>query len=446
MNTKTPLAGVSALKGAITDPFSDAETRSGTVTILLIGAFFMAFLVWASLAELEEVARGDGRVIPSQKTQIIQSSEPGVIAELFVRPGQRIAKGDLLIRLDKTPTSASLGEVEAKVRSLTAQLTRLQLENEGRIDVDYPCPEQIKERAPAVCIAETELFRARRDNLKSRIRVFEEKAEQKRRELAEAESNVRRFTDTVALAKRELELIQPLASRKMIADLELIRAQRSASEAEGQLRSALELKARAEAGVRESELQIEEQKLIFRQAAMTEMTEKRGELSIAEETTKGAAERLRRTDIRSPVEGVVNELYFNTQGAFVNPGDRVLSIVPLEDTLLIEARIRPSDIAFIHSGQKSVVKVTALDYSIFGGLDGIVETVAADTVLDQTTKEPFYTVVVRTNETRLKSKGGEHQIMPGMVCSVDIITGRKTIMQYLLKPINRARENALRER
>ena len=139
-------------------------------------------------------------------------------------------------------------------------------------------------------------------------------------------------------------------------------------------------------------------------------------------------------------------LYFNTQGAFVNPGDRVLSIVPLEDTLLIEARIRPSDIAFIHSGQKSVVKVTALDYSIFGGLDGIVETVAADTVLDQTTKEPFYTVVVRTNETRLKSKGGEHQIMPGMVCSVDIITGRKTIMQYLLKPINRARENALRER
>lgn len=424
----------------------DAETRASSRTIKLIAGFFAAFLVWASLAELEEVTRGDGRVIPSQKTQIIQTAEPGVIVELFVRPGQRISKGDMLTRLDKTPTSATLGEVEAKIRALTAQVSRLQMESEGSLDTPYACPDPVKERAPAVCKTEAELFRARTDNLRSKIKVYMEKAEQKRREAAEADSNVIRSRQAVTLAKRELGMIEPLVAKKVVSDLDLIKAQRAVSDADGQLRAAQEVKARAEAGVREAELQVEEQNLIFRQTAMTEMTEKRAELSVVEETTKGAAERLRRTDIRAPVDGVVNELYYNTVGAFVNPGDKILSIVPVDDTLLVEARVKPSDIAFVHPKQKSVVKVTALDYSIFGGLEGSVETVAADTVLDQATKEPFYTVIVRTQETKLKSKNGEHPIMPGMVCSVDIITGSKTIMHYLLKPINRARENALRER
>ncbi len=424
----------------------DDETLASTRVVRLIAGLFCAFLLWASLTELEEVSRGDGRVIPAQKTQIIQTSEPGVIAELFVRPGQKINKGDMLARLDKTPTSANLGEVEAKVRSLTAQLTRLQLENEGTIDIPFPCPEEIRLKAPVVCRGEADLFKARADNLRSRLKVFEEKTEQKRREFSEAASNITRLTESLELAKRELNMIQPLAAKKIVADLDLIRAQRAFSEAEGQLRNSIESKARAAAGVREAELQVEEQKLVFRQTAMAEMTEKRSELSIAEETTKGAAERLRRTDIRSPVDGIVNEIYFNTQGAFVNAGDKVLSIVPVEDTLLVEARMRPADIAFIRPGHKSVVKVTAFDYSIYGGLDGVVETVGADTIIDPTTKEPYYTVIVRTNETRLKGGQVEHQIMPGMVCNVDIMTGSKTIMQYLLKPINKARETALRER
>lgn len=441
----TSAADPGAMKRATADPLRQDEARASTVTIRLIAGLFFAFALWAGLAELDEVARGDGRVIPAQKTQVIQSAEPGIILELFVRPGQRISRGDMLARLDKTPTSANLGEVEAKVRSLTAQVLRLQIESEGRIDEAYPCPEEIRQRAPAVCRAETDLFKARVDSLRSRTKVFEEKAEQKRRELAETETNIARLTDSLDLSRRELVMIEPLVKRKIVSDLDLIRAQRAVSESDGQLRAVMEAKARVEAGVREAELQVLEQILIFRQTASAEMTEKRSELSIAEETTKGAAERLRRTDIRSPVDGVINELYFNTQGAFVNAGDKVLSIVPVEE-LLVEARMRPSDIAFVHNGQKAVVKVTALDYSIYGGLDGVVETVGADTVLDPTTKEPFYTVIVRTKETRLKANDIEHQIMPGMVCSVDILTGKKTILQYLLKPINRARENAMRER
>lgn len=426
--------------------FSDDEMSGSKRIIHLVAALLAVFTLWSSLTELEEVSRGDGRVIPAQKTQIIQSAEPGVIAEIFVRQGQRIAKGDMLVRLDKTPTSANLGEVEAKVRSLNAQLTRLQLENEGRIDEEFPCPADIEKKAPAVCRAEADLFNARVNGLKSKRRVFEEKAEQKRRELSENESNVTRFTEALKLAKRELAMVRPLAEKKIISDLDLIKAQRAVSEAEGQLRGATEAKARAEAGVREAELQIEEQNLIFRQTAMAEMTEKRAELSVAEETTKGAAERVKRTDIRSPVDGIVNEIYFNTQGAFLSPGDKVLSIVPVEDALLVEARVKPSDIAFIRAGQPSLVKITAFDYSIYGGLDGEVKNVSADTMVDPVTKEPYYTVIVRTKDTTLKSSRGENQIMPGMICNVDIMTGRKSIMRYLLKPINKAREHAMRER
>ncbi len=310
----------------------------------------------------------------------------------------------------------------------------------------FECPAEIVEKSPTVCRGEADLFNARTNSLKSRIDVFKEKAEQKRRELSEAASNVARFTETLELAKRELAMVQPLASRKIVSDLDLIRAQRASSDADGQLRASIEAKARAEAGVREAILQIEEQKLIFRQTAMAEMTDKRTELSVALETTKGAAERLRRTDLVSPVDGIVNEIYFNTQGAYLNPGDKVLSIVPVEDTLLVEARVRPSDIAFIRPGQPSLVKITAFDYSIYGGLEGIVETVSADTMVEPTTKDAYYTVIIRTKDTMLKSSRGENQIIPGMICNADIMTGRKSIMQYLLKPINRARENALRER
>ena len=414
--------------------------------IYLIAGLMIFFVLWASLTELEEVTRGEGRVIPAQKTQILQTSEPGVIAELYVRAGQRIRKNQILVGLDKTPNSSHLGEVEAKVRSLTAQLARLQMENEGKIDQSFECPAEVVEKSPTVCRGESDLFNARTNSLKSRINVFKEKAEQKRRELSEAASNVTRFTETLVLAKRELDMVQPLASRKIVSDLDLIRAQRATSDADGQLRASIEAKARAEAGVREAVLQIEEQKLIFRQTAMAEMTDKRTELSVALETTKGAAERLRRTDLVSPVDGIVNEIYFNTQGAYLNPGDKVLSIVPVEDTLLVEARVRPSDIAFIRPGQPSLVKITAFDYSIYGGLEGIVDTVSADTMIEPTTKEAYYTVIIRTKDTMLKSSRGENQIIPGMICNADIMTGRKSIMQYLLKPINKARENALRER
>lgn len=423
------------------------DTRGASIAvILLISALLLAFLTWAALAEIDEVTRGDGRIIPSQKTQIIQSAEPGVVTEIFVRVGQRIAKNDLLFRLDKTPTAANLGELEAKTRTLTAQIVRLELEQEGKLDVAYPCPEVAKRAAQAVCLNEERLFRAKAANLKGRVKVFEQRVEQKQRELNEVGTNMQRLKESLDLAQQELALIRPLAERQIIAETELLRVQRTVADLRGQLETATETKARAEAGLREATLQVNEQMLAFKQLAQAELNDKRAELSVVDETIRGAAERVRRTDIHSPVDGIVNEVLVTTQGAFINAGDRVVSIVPVDDKLLVEARVRPSDIAFIHPGQAAVVKVTAFDFSIFGGLDGIVENVGADTSIDPVSKEPYYTVIIRTNDSTLRGAKGNHDIIPGMVCNVDIMTGKKTIMQYLLKPINKAREQAFRER
>ena len=204
-----------------------------------------------------------------------------------MRVGQRISKGDMLIRLDKTPNAANLGEVEAKVRSLEAQLARLELEQQGKIEDDYQCPPELLEKAPMVCSTEAQLFRARVNNLLSKIKVFEEKAEQKRRELSEAQSNVARLEESLKLAQQELKVIQPLAARKVVAQVDLIKAKRAVAETGGQLAAAKEAMARSQAGVREATLQIDEQKIVFTQAALAEMTEKRAQLSVVKETTRG---------------------------------------------------------------------------------------------------------------------------------------------------------------
>lgn len=424
----------------------DDRNDSGQKIIWLSALVLFGFLLWSALTEIDEVTRGDGRVIPALKTQVAQSSEAAVVSEILVRLGQRVAKGDLLMRLDKTPTSVNVGEVEAKMRALTAQIRRLELELEGQFDGAFPCPDFVKARAPEVCDNEERLRRARSESLGSRLSVAENKAMQRKSELAEALANEVRLQEAVSLARQELDLIRPLAEKEVLARVELIRARRAFTEANGHLKAIAETIAKLRSGERESELLVEEQRLVFRQEVLRELTEKRAELSVIEETSRGANERLRRADIRSPVDGIVNEVIINSQGAFVSPGERLVSIVPVHDTLLVETRISPSDIAFIHPGQKALVKVTAFDFSIFGGLEGRVESLGADTLLDPVSKAPYYTVIVRTPTTTLTSAKGNFEIMPGMVCNVDILTGRKTVLSYLLKPINRAREEALRER
>ena len=424
----------------------DSPPAIGANIIRIIVALFIAFLVWAGFTQVDEVTRGAGKVIPSSRVQFIQSAEAGVVSEIVVREGNQVQQGDLLLRLDDTSTSSNLGELTAQARALGAAVERLRLEYEGDIEAPFVCPAELAAGAPEICASEQRLRQARRENFQSQLDVLDQRVEQRQRELNEAQSNFSSVNSSLELANDELALLEPLAERQVVAATDLLQVRRAVNDLQGKRRSAQESIARVRAELREANLQVEGLELNFRQTTLAELTEKQSELAVVRETIRGAEDRVKNTELRSPVSGIVNTLYINTVGAFVNAGARVMDIVPIEDQLLVEARIFPQDIAFVSPGQQATVKVSAYDFSIYGSLNGLVEQVSATSVLDEATRETFYTVIVRTGESKLSRSGVDHSIMPGMVTNVEILTGKKSVLTYLLKPINKARAEALTER
>lgn len=440
----TAPAGVQDFSGL--GDFDEQAPRGASAIVILAALFFAAMIGWASFAEVDEVTRAEGRVIPFSKTQLIQSAEPGVVQEILVRPGQHVRKGDILLRLDPTTSTATLGESEARARALQAGVARLRTEYEGDLDSVYACPASIQQVAPAICDNEAKLLSARRDSYLKNTSVLEERVEQRERELAGAEADLQRLAESLEIARRELALLQPLAQKNLVSKTDVLRAEREVSDLQGQIATGEQSIARIQAALRESNLQLQQALLQFRQEALADLTTSLSELSVLEQTILGAERRVSRTDIRSPVDGIVNRLEVNTLGAFVSSGTQVMDIVPIADKLLVEARVRPQDIAFIRPGQEAMVKVTAYDFSIYGALDGVVDTVSADSVYDQESQETFYIVLVRTEQSELEKGDQALPVMPGMVAEVDILTGEKTILQYILQPFNRARNEALTER
>ena len=424
----------------------DRPPRHWLWVILLVSAFLGAALLWASTAEIDELSRAEGRVIPSSKTQVIQSAEAGVVAEILVRRGEQVKKGQQLVRLDDTTTTSSAGEVEAKVRALQAQVARLQIEYEGRAGEGYTCPPDVVADVPAVCDNESKLLRARLDTLNQGKEVLAQRVEQRQRELSEALANKARLEEAYTLAEQNLALIRPMAEKKLVSQTEFLSAQRDVNDTKGQRDAVIESIARLQSAVSEAELQVQQADLQFRQDALNDLTLRLAELSSAEQALRGASDRVSRTDIRSPVDGIVNEIAINTVGGFVQPGERLLDIVPMEDALLVEARLKPSDVAFVLPGQPAQIKFTAYDFSIFGGLQGEVQSVGADSIIDPNTRETYYIVLIKTPESVLHYNNQELPVLPGMVTTVEILTGKKTVLQYLLKPINKARDEAMRER
>jgi membrane fusion protein, adhesin transport system len=418
----------------------------GILTLLGAVLAVVSFVVWAGFAKLDEVTRGEGRVIPSSKTQLIQSLEGGIVKEVMVRTGDKVKKGDVLARIDDTGFSSNLGEVDAKVLAWQAKLVRLRHEAEGDLAVLPTFPAELRERSAAIIQNEEQLFTVRQDTLKSQAEVLTERAEQRSGELKEAQATADKAKDILSLANQEMKLKKPLADRGIVSKTDIIRLQRDIADAQGQLAVIKETVPKLESGIREAKAQQAELIQKFREEARTEVSQIEAELSVAQETQKGAKDRVVRADIRSPVDGVVNQLNANTVGGVVQAGQTIMEIVPLEDSLRVEAKIRPADIAFVHPKQNAVVKLTAYDFSIYGGLQGTVELISADSVYDEQLRESFYLVTVKTLENRLKAGKEELPIIPGMVASVDILTGKKSVLDYLLKPINKAREEAMRER
>ncbi len=409
--------------------------------ILTSGVGLFVFFSWASFARVDEVTRGQGRVIPSSKAQIVQSSEPASIQNIVVRSGQAVRKGQLLVRLDDTESSSQLGQIAAENRSLTARADRLSREGAGGMG-GVNCTDANQ----AECDQEAALQSVRAAALRSRKSALNAAVEQRRRDYGEAQATIESLRASLKLAQGQVGILTPLAAKSIVPQTELMDAQRDASEIQGKLAAAQQAASRAQAGISEALAQASEAGLQFRQEALNERSQLVAKMAVNSESLRGAAGRVQRSEIRSPVDGIVNDIQVTTVGGFVQAGQKILQVVPIGDKLLVEARVSPRDIAFIKVNDRANVKVTAYDFAVYGGLSGRVVQISADSIYDEVAKEAYFSVVVETDRAFLESGKRRLPIGPGMICDVEIVTGKKSILSYLLKPISRARSEALNER
>ncbi len=411
---------------------------SGAELIILWSAIGLSlFLIWASLAQVDEVTRGEGRVIPSSKVQLIQATEPSTVADILVRSGQLVKKGQMLVRFDDTSSASELGQLETENSMLAGRAARLGREGGG-----------IGSGAcnGGNCGDEAALQRVRQSALRSRVAALNALVAQRRRDQSEAMGTISSLGSSLQLAQDQVNMLKPLAAKSIVPQTELLSAQREAMEISGRLAAAREAAGRAGSAVQEAQAQVSEAQFQFRQDALNERTQISTKIAVNAETIRGAKGKLQRTDIRSPVNGIVNDVQVTTVGGFLNAGEKIMQIVPLGDKLLIEARVSPGDIAFIKVGDKANVKVTAYDFSLYGGLSGRITQVSADSIYDEVERKAYFTVIVETDKSYLVAKGKKLPITPGMICNVEILTGRKSILNYLMKPVFKARSEALTER
>ena len=418
-----------------------ARLSTHLLLFAIIG-LFAAAIAWASWASIEEVTRGDGRVIPSSQMQIVQSPDPGIVEEILIRQGDRVETGQVLVRIDDTSFSSTLGELTAPQISLRAQIARMRAEVAGDDAIAFG--EDLLRDYADVAENERVLFTTRRDQLNSQLSNLRSQADQAEQSLAGLEAHENQLETSLSIARQELGIRLPLGN--IVPQVEILRLRREVNDLEGQLAVTQSEILSAEAAVREAYGAIEESFLRFRSETLGTLNERLSQLAVIEETLRAAEDRVGRTDIRAPVDGIVNRVHVTTLGAVVQPGTDIVDIVPIEDSLLVEARLRPSDVAFVRTELPATVKITAYDFAVYGGLDGTVEWISADTIQDEETGESFYRIHIRTDQNHLGTDAEPLPIMPGMVASVDILTGEKTILEYLLNPINRARSEALRER
>ncbi len=416
--------------------------RAASVLLLAIVAFFAAMFFWADNAILDEVTTGTGKVIPSSQVQVVQNLEGGIVKEILVGEGQVVKKGQILVRIDDTGFAATFGETQAKKDALRAAIARLTAEIDDR---PLEFPETLVQQRPDLVRSERTLYDLRRAELRSQIAVLEQQAAQRRQDLTELQSRLGQLKRSFDLANEELELTRPLIAGGAVSRVEVLRLEREVNDLKGDLDTATLSVPRARAALDEVSRRISEKRAIFRAEAQRELNDRRASLAVIGESITAARDRVVRADVRSPVHGTVKRLLVATIGGVVRPGMDIVEIVPLEDTLLVEARIRPTDIAFLRPGQAAMVKVTAYDFSIYGGLKATVEQISADTITDDR-GESFFKIRVRTDRSYLGSLDKPLPIISGMTATVDILTGSKSVLDYLLKPILKARYNALRER
>ncbi|EGU40332.1 HlyD family type I secretion periplasmic adaptor subunit [Vibrio scophthalmi] len=434
--------------------------NSARIMLWLMLLFFIIAVAWASWAEIDKVTVGQGKVVPSSQIQVIQNLEGGLVKEILVREGQMVEKGQQLLLIDDTRFRSDFREREQQVANLTASVIQLSASLasvsiaeefdssnwQKNVTIDYSkleFPEGFEERRPQLASRQQAEYRQDLNELRNQISLIDQQVKQKQQDLVEIEARVRNLRESYNFARKELEITKPLADEGVVPRIELLKLQRQVNDTRREMTSSKLKVPVLKSAIREAMLSRIDAGQKFRSEQQEKLNQAEDKLSAMTESTVGLEDRVNRTVVVSPVTGTVKTLNINTVGGVIQPGMDIVEIVPSEDTLLVEAKIAPQDIAFLHPQLHAIVKFSAYDFTKYGGLDGTLEHISADTTTDEEGNS-FYLVRVRTTETSL-NKNESLPIIPGMTASVDIITGKRTVMEYLLKPILNAQTNALKE-
>jgi adhesin transport system membrane fusion protein len=417
----------------------------GSMIIRGFLAFILIFFIWAYFAEIDEITVGEGKVIPSSQVQVIQNLEGGIVSSIPVKVGDLVKKDQIVMKLDPTRFSSSMEETQAKRDSLLAKVARLEAEATGKA---FVAPEELLKSNPQLVNEERTLMISRQQELDTAMMVLRQQADQRTQESGEMKARYQQLQQSHDIVDQELKISKPMAAQGVMSAVEILRLERQLSDVKGQMDAARLAIPRLEQAAAEARSKITASIAKFRSDAAADLNLARAELAGTSAVSMAVQDRLTRTEVRSPVTGVIKQLKVTTVGGVIQPGMELMQIVPLEDNLLVETKIRPSDVGFITPGQDATVKITAYDFSIYGGLEAQVENITADTVIVEKgdRSDSFYIVRVRTKSTKFSGTKTQLPIMPGMVASVHIRTGKKTILNYLLKPIIKARYEAMRER
>jgi adhesin transport system membrane fusion protein len=429
-----------------------ATEREGTrmfghVLLLAILIVAVVFVVWSHFAVLDVITRGEAKVVPSSQTQVIQSLDGGILEDMKVRDGEMVEKGQPILIIRNDTAVASLAELTQRYYIASAAVTRLKAEIAGLQSADeIEFPADVLEKAPEKIESEKAQFTVRFAQLRSQQATLNDDVNQRQQQIRAIDTKIKSARSLIGTAQKRLDNLIKLRAAGGAGENEVLEAQQQVQQFQADIENAEAERPGAVAALEGSKSKMEEAVATYRAQAAQELAKHQSDLATVRESMKDAGAKVRRTEVLSPVKGTVKDIKIRTIGGVIQPAQDIMEIVPIEDNLLIEAQIRPQDRGFIAPGQPAKIKITAYDFSIYGGLDGVVEDISADAIENEK-KELFFRVRLRTDKSYLVGKEGENlPIIPGMTASVDILTGKKTVLEYLLKPILKAKEQALTER
>jgi len=429
---------ISSLSAAVIQ--TSTKKSQSLVWILLL--FIIAFISWASIAKLDEVTRASGKIIPSHKVKKIQYLEGGIITEILIKEGDIVKKGQPLIRIDSAGFSTKFEENKIRLFELEAKASRLKAQIKG---TKIFFSDAIKKEFTEIVQEEKSFYISSIAQLKHKVDILKEQLKQRQIDIKEERNRKKELLKRYKLISKEVMLTKPLVKKRLVSEVEFLSLKRQASKIKEDLDTSKLSIPRLQSKINEAKKSIQEAKLKFANKAKKEYNETISDIARIKQTETLLKGKVYKAILRSPVDGTVKQLLANTVGGVVHPGQDIVEIVPLEDSLISEVEVRPSDIAYLHKGQKAIVKFSAYDFSIYGGLHGSIILISADTITNENGKS-YYLVRVKTEKSFLGTKDRPLKIMAGMTVTVDILTGKKTILDYILKPILKAKQNALRER